>query len=165
MISMFGTRQGLFLPQPPISFRGMLGRRISPPKLMHTPSAPRSVPSWSQGSAVGGGTKAPAAGALPRDSDFFNREREQESLNRQFDDTPGVITVVVGPPDCGKTVRSALAVFARAAGTSFPIVFINLLQCTILPCAYLYSPIVYCRDCWKKWLLYGVGGTRLPSST
>ena len=77
-----------------------------------------------------GGTKA--TGALPRDSDFYNREREQESLNRKFNTKPGVITVVVGPPDCGKTVRSALAVFARAAGTSFPIGFTTLIPCPIL---------------------------------
>jgi hypothetical protein len=43
----------------------------------------------------------------PQDSAFYNRLAEQTKFLKIFSDTPGLITVLVGPPNCGKTVRAA----------------------------------------------------------
>ncbi|KAG7667011.1 putative ATP-binding protein [Nannochloris sp. 'desiccata'] len=39
----------------------------------------------------------------PQDSSFYNRLAEQAEFLTLFGDTPGLMTVLVGPPNCGKT--------------------------------------------------------------
>jgi hypothetical protein len=47
------------------------------------------------------------------ESPFFNRSNEQKVFNKNLKGIPGVITVLVGPPSCGKSVRSAFFFFAN----------------------------------------------------
>ena len=42
------------------------------------------------------------------DRPFFNRIIEQKEIDIKLNGEPGVITVLVGPLSCGKSVRSAL---------------------------------------------------------
>ena len=62
------------------------------------------------GNADGGGDdtkKRKSKGEVDRH--FFNRSNEQKVFNNSLKGIPGVITVLVGPPSCGKSVRSAFS--------------------------------------------------------
>ena len=39
---------------------------------------------------------------------YFNRLAEQTMFKNRLNSRPGVVTVLFGPADCGKTVRSAI---------------------------------------------------------
>ncbi|KAL4529006.1 hypothetical protein Ndes2437A_g03530 [Nannochloris sp. 'desiccata'] len=49
------------------------------------------------------GSGAPNAVTPSQDSSFYNRLAEQTEFLRLFGDTPGLIPVLIGPPNCGKT--------------------------------------------------------------
>lgn len=49
-----------------------------------------------------------ASAAAPEDS-FYNRTTEQENFNDMFSGEPGLMTVLVGPRNSGKTVRPDFA--------------------------------------------------------
>jgi hypothetical protein len=59
------------------------------------------------GNADGGGENTKKRSNWEVESPFFNRITEQTEFNKGFNSEPGVITVLLGPLDCGKTVRSA----------------------------------------------------------
>lgn len=106
---MRACHQRLSLPQP---FRGIFGR----PNFPGDPARPifpafRAVRVGNQTSALVGGNAATQA---PRK--FFNRDKEQEILNVIFNARPGVITVLLGPPDCENTVSPGFVCSVAAAG-------------------------------------------------
>ena len=65
------------------------------------------------GNADGGSDDRRKSNKWKAESPFFNRSNEQMEFNDKFNDKPGVITVLVGPPSCGKSVRSAFFFFAN----------------------------------------------------
>ena len=86
-------------------------------------SFPRDVRSWGAGALGALGTGALVYYSVNGTADgngdaqkssigdagpsFFNRLTEQIEFKDKFDGKPGVITVLIGPQSCGKTVRSA----------------------------------------------------------
>ena len=69
----------------------------------------RSGPSCGQG-ALQQGSTAPERN--PHDS-YYNRVQEQALFSRKFAQPPGKLTVLTGPPNCGKTVRSGFLLSIR----------------------------------------------------
>jgi len=65
------------------------------------------------GNADGGSDDRRKSSNWKAESPFFNRSNEQEVFNKNMKGIPGVITVLVGPPSCGKSVRSAFFFFAN----------------------------------------------------
>jgi hypothetical protein len=65
------------------------------------------------GNADGGSDDRRKSSKWKAESPFFNRSSEQMEFKDKFNDKPGVITVLVGPPSCGKSVRSAFFFFAN----------------------------------------------------
>ena len=65
------------------------------------------------GNADGGSDDRRKSSSWKAESPFFNRSNEQMEFKDKFNDKPGVITVLVGPPSCGKSVRSAFFFFAN----------------------------------------------------
>jgi hypothetical protein len=64
------------------------------------------------GNADGGSEDRRKSSRRNAESPFFNRGNEQKVFNKNLKGIPGVITVLVGPPSCGKSVRSAFFFFA-----------------------------------------------------
>ncbi len=67
----------------------------------------QSLRTRSIGATGNGASSAPATGGILKGA-FFNRLNEMAEIKETLDDDPGPITVLVGPPSCGKTVRSAI---------------------------------------------------------
>ena len=65
------------------------------------------------GSGDGGSGDKRESSKWKAESPFFNRTNEQTVFNKNLKGIPGVITVLVGPPSCGKSVRSAFFFFAN----------------------------------------------------
>jgi hypothetical protein len=65
------------------------------------------------GNADGGSEDRRKSSKWKAESPFFNRSNEQKVFNKNLKGIPGVITVLVGPPSCGKSVRSAFFIFAN----------------------------------------------------
>ena len=65
------------------------------------------------GNADGGSDDRRKSSKWKAESPFFNMSNAQMEFKDKFNDKPGVITVLVGPPSCGKSVRSAFFFFAN----------------------------------------------------
>jgi hypothetical protein len=55
-----------------------------------------------------------------QDSLFYNRDAEQTRFNDKFAANPKIMTVLVGPPNCGKTVRSESFTRQQQHSLAFP---------------------------------------------